>query len=116
SRRSPRVRAARSNGWSRSAERSRGSMRVRDDEPMQRATREQGTSPAAHLGRVARAQAAAAHPTAAVLASLAAVALITALIDALQRWIPVLSLGVLYMLAVLPVAAVWGLAYAVAVS
>jgi two-component system, OmpR family, sensor histidine kinase KdpD len=55
-------------------------------------------------------------PAAGVLASVAAVAIVTAVIWLLQRWIPVLSLGILYIFAVLPVAAVWGLAYAVVVS
>jgi len=49
-------------------------------------------------------------------ASAAAVALVTALIYGLERWIPVLSLTVLYILAVLPVAVVFGLAYAIAVA
>ena len=52
----------------------------------------------------------------AALACVCAVALVTALISALEPYIPVLSLGVLYVLAVLPVAIVWGLPYAVAVS
>ncbi len=51
-----------------------------------------------------------------VAASVLAVALVTAVIAVLDDWIPVLSLGELYLFAVLPVAAVWGLAYAVAVS
>jgi two-component system sensor histidine kinase KdpD len=51
-----------------------------------------------------------------VVASVAAVASVTAVIAALDHWIPVLSLGVLYVFAVLPIAAFWGLAYAVAVS
>ncbi len=50
------------------------------------------------------------------LASLGAVTVVTAVIYGLERWIPVLSLGVLYVFAVLPIAAVWGLAYAVVVS
>jgi two-component system sensor histidine kinase KdpD len=49
-------------------------------------------------------------------ASAAAVAVVTGVIAGLDRWIPVLSLGVLYVFAVLPVAAIWGLAYAVSVS
>jgi K+-sensing histidine kinase KdpD len=52
----------------------------------------------------------------AVLLSLVAVALVTGLIYALEPIAPVLSLGVLYLFAVLPVAAVWGLAYAIPVS
>ncbi len=51
-----------------------------------------------------------------VAASVFAVALVTAVIAVLDDWIPVLGLGELYLFAVLPVAAVWGLAYAVAVS
>jgi two-component system sensor histidine kinase KdpD len=51
-----------------------------------------------------------------VVASVVAVALVTALIGLLDGWVPILSLGVLYLFAVLPVAAVWGLPYAVAVS
>jgi K+-sensing histidine kinase KdpD len=48
--------------------------------------------------------------------SVAAVALVTAAVYALRPIAPVLSLGVLYLFAVLPVAAVWGLAYAIPVS
>jgi len=51
-----------------------------------------------------------------IAASVAAVAVVTAAIALLDNWIPVLSLGVLYLFAVLPIAVVWGLAYAVAVS
>jgi two-component system sensor histidine kinase KdpD len=51
-----------------------------------------------------------------VVASLAAVVLVTLVIEALRRYVPVLSLGALYLFAVLPVAVVWGLGYAVAVS
>ena len=54
--------------------------------------------------------------SAGILASLVAVGLVTAVIWLLERWVPVLSLGVLYVFAVLPIAAVWGLRYAVAVS
>src|SRR5439155_18907998 len=49
-------------------------------------------------------------------ASLAAVALVTGAIYALKPVAPVLSLGVLYLFAVLPVAALWGLPFATAVS
>jgi K+-sensing histidine kinase KdpD len=52
----------------------------------------------------------------ATLFSLAAVALVTGVVFALKPVAPVLSLGVLYLFAVLPVAALWGLAYAAAVS
>jgi K+-sensing histidine kinase KdpD len=48
--------------------------------------------------------------------SVAAVALATGAVYALRPVAPVLSLGVLYLFAVLPVAAVWGLAYAIPVS
>jgi two-component system sensor histidine kinase KdpD len=50
------------------------------------------------------------------LASLAAVAIVTGAIELLKDHIPVLSLGVLYTLAVLPVAIAWGMGYAVAVA
>ena len=50
------------------------------------------------------------------LLSLAAVAVVTGVIFALKPVAPVLSLGVLYLFAVLPVAALWGLRYAVGVS
>jgi K+-sensing histidine kinase KdpD len=49
-------------------------------------------------------------------ASIAAVAVVTAAIELLDDWVPVLSLGVLYVFAVLPVAIGWGLAYAIPVS
>jgi two-component system, OmpR family, sensor histidine kinase KdpD len=52
----------------------------------------------------------------AAIASLAAVALVTGAIFALKPVAPVLSLGVLYLFAVLPVAAFWGLPYALPVS
>jgi two-component system, OmpR family, sensor histidine kinase KdpD len=55
-------------------------------------------------------------PVAGVAASAAAVALVTLVIAGLDRWIPVLGLGVLYVFAVLPIAAVWGLPYSIAVS
>jgi two-component system sensor histidine kinase KdpD len=51
-----------------------------------------------------------------VIASVVAVALVTAVIGVLEDWVPILSLGVLYLFAVLPIAAVWGLPYSVAVS
>ena len=41
---------------------------------------------------------------------------VTGLVFALKPVAPVLSLGVLYLLAVLPVAVVWGVPYAIAVS
>src|SRR6185295_19996539 len=52
----------------------------------------------------------------AALFSVGSVALVTGAIYALRPVAPVLSLGVLYLFAVLPVAALWGLSYAVAVS
>jgi K+-sensing histidine kinase KdpD len=52
----------------------------------------------------------------AALLSLAAVAVVTGVIFALKPVAPVLSLGVLYLFAVLPVAVIWGLPYAVGVS
>lgn len=51
-----------------------------------------------------------------VAASAAAVAVVTAAIFAFQESVPVLSLGVLYLFAVLPVAVLWGSAYAIAVA
>jgi two-component system, OmpR family, sensor histidine kinase KdpD len=48
--------------------------------------------------------------------SVAAVAVVTGAIELLKGHVPVLSLAVLYLLAVLPVAIVWGMGYAVAVS
>jgi len=52
----------------------------------------------------------------AVATSVAAVAAVSGLIALLDRWIPVLSLTVLYLFAVLPIAAAWGVVYSVAVS
>jgi len=48
--------------------------------------------------------------------SVALLALVTGVIALLKPHVPVLSLGVLYLFAVLPIAVVWGLAYAVPVS
>jgi K+-sensing histidine kinase KdpD len=45
-----------------------------------------------------------------------AVAVVTGFIELLDDVVPVLSLGVLYLFAVLPIAAFWGTAYAVAVA
>jgi two-component system, OmpR family, sensor histidine kinase KdpD len=56
------------------------------------------------------------HYGVAALASAASVAAVTAVIALLERWVPVLSLGVLYIFAVLPVAVVWGLGFALPVS
>jgi two-component system, OmpR family, sensor histidine kinase KdpD len=50
------------------------------------------------------------------LASAGAVALVSAAISVLDRWAPVLSLGSLYVFAVLPIAVGWGLAYALPVA
>jgi two-component system, OmpR family, sensor histidine kinase KdpD len=50
------------------------------------------------------------------LASAGAVALVTAAIAVLDRWIPVLSLGALYVFAVLFVSVGWGLAFALPVA
>ena len=51
-----------------------------------------------------------------VLASAVAVAVVTAAIELLKPHVPVLSLGVLYVFAVLPIAVVWGLWLAIPVS
>src|SRR3982750_726796 len=51
-----------------------------------------------------------------VLVSVGAVAFVTAAVYALRPIAPVVSLGVLYVLAVVAVAVVWGLAYAIPVS
>jgi two-component system sensor histidine kinase KdpD len=52
----------------------------------------------------------------AALSSIGAVVLVTGAVYALRPVAPVLSLGVRYLFAVLPVAALWGLPYAAAVS
>jgi two-component system sensor histidine kinase KdpD len=49
-------------------------------------------------------------------ASAGAVVVVTGVVYALRPAAPVLSLGVLYLFAVLPIAAIWGLRFAVAVS
>jgi two-component system, OmpR family, sensor histidine kinase KdpD len=51
-----------------------------------------------------------------VLLSVAAVAVVTAVIQLIKPYVPVLSLGVLYVFAVLPIAVVYGLGFALAVS
>jgi two-component system, OmpR family, sensor histidine kinase KdpD len=51
-----------------------------------------------------------------VLCSLGAVALVTGVIFVVKPYVPVLSLGVLYVFAVLPIAVVWGLRLALPVS
>ena len=53
---------------------------------------------------------------AAALASVGAVAVVTGAVFALRPVAPVLSLGVLYVFAVLPIAILWGLPWAIAVS
>jgi two-component system sensor histidine kinase KdpD len=52
----------------------------------------------------------------AALSSLAAVAVVSVAVFVLDSHAPVVSLGVLYLFAVLPVAAIWGLTYAIPVS
>ena len=51
-----------------------------------------------------------------VLACVAAVAVVTGAIELLRQYVPVLSLGVVYVLAVLVIAVGWGMAYAVPVA
>ncbi len=51
-----------------------------------------------------------------VLASAIAVALVTAAVELFKLWVPVLSLGVLYVFAVLPIAVTYGLGFAVFTS
>jgi two-component system, OmpR family, sensor histidine kinase KdpD len=51
-----------------------------------------------------------------IVGSIAAVALVTGVIALAKSYVPVLSLGVLYIVAVLPVAIAFGLTYAVAVA
>jgi two-component system sensor histidine kinase KdpD len=55
-------------------------------------------------------------PPAGVFAGALAVAVVTGVVELFDGTIPVLSLGVLYVFAVLPVAVVWGVAYAVPVA
>src|SRR3974390_3485191 len=50
------------------------------------------------------------------VASVAAVAGVAAVIELLKGHVPVLSLAVLYLLAIIPVAAAWGTVYAVGVA
>ncbi|MGE5691201.1 MAG: ATP-binding protein [Pseudomonadota bacterium] len=52
----------------------------------------------------------------AAAASAAAVVAVTVVIGIVERWVPVLSLGVLYLFAVLPIAVLYGLTFAVPVS
>ena len=51
-----------------------------------------------------------------VTASVAALALVTGAIELLKGHVPVLSLAVLYLLAIIPVAVAWGTVYAVGVA
>ena len=55
-------------------------------------------------------------PRLGVAASIGAVTLVTGVIGVLDNLVPVLSLGALYVFAVLPVAIFWGLAFAVGAS
>jgi two-component system, OmpR family, sensor histidine kinase KdpD len=55
-------------------------------------------------------------PVVATSACVAAVAVVTGVIALVDDYVPVLSLGVLYVFAVLPVAVLWGLWYALPVS
>ena len=50
------------------------------------------------------------------VAGVFAIALVTVAIALLDAWAPVLSLGALYVFAVVPVAVVWGMAYAIPVA
>ena len=56
------------------------------------------------------------HTAVAISISAALVAVVTGVIALFEEWVPVLSLGVLYVFAVLPVAVVWGLRLALPVS
>ncbi|MBV8479336.1 MAG: DUF4118 domain-containing protein [Actinobacteria bacterium] len=51
-----------------------------------------------------------------LLASAAAVTIVTAAVELFKLWVPVLSLGVLYLFAVLPIAVTYGLGFAVLTS
>jgi two-component system, OmpR family, sensor histidine kinase KdpD len=51
-----------------------------------------------------------------VVASVAIVTLVSLAVEGLHPYVPVLSLGVLYVFAVLPVAVAWGTGFAIAVS
>ncbi len=55
-------------------------------------------------------------PVTGAVASLLAVAAVTVAVALLDNFVPVLSLGVLYVFAVLPVAVLWGLAYSLPVA
>ncbi|HET9323036.1 MAG TPA: DUF4118 domain-containing protein, partial [Gaiellaceae bacterium] len=51
-----------------------------------------------------------------ITAGAGAVAAVTVVIAIVDDWAPVLSLGVLYVFAVLPIATFWGLAYSIPVA
>jgi two-component system sensor histidine kinase KdpD len=51
-----------------------------------------------------------------IAVSVAALAVVTGVIAGLDHWVPVLSLTVLYLFAVLPVAVGWGMVYGIGVS
>ena len=51
-----------------------------------------------------------------IAAGVGAVAVVTAVIAVVEEWVPVLSLGVLYVFAVLPIATFWGLPYSIPVA
>jgi two-component system, OmpR family, sensor histidine kinase KdpD len=55
-------------------------------------------------------------PRLGLAASAAAVALVTCVIAVLEEFVPVLSLGALYVLAVLPIAIFWGLSFSIGTS
>ncbi len=50
------------------------------------------------------------------MAGVLAITLVTVAISLLDTWAPVLSLGALYVFAVVPIAVVWGMAYAIPVA
>ena len=72
--------------------------------------------PLMHALRRRRVYAGARRRAGGVLVSVALLAGVTGAIELLKAHVPVLSLAVLYLFAVLPVAVVWGLAYAIPVS
>jgi len=57
-----------------------------------------------------------ADPALGVAAGVVAVAVVTGVIELLRHVVPLLSLGALYVFAVLPIAIVWGLWFSIAVS
>ena len=56
------------------------------------------------------------HPLAGIAAGAGAVAIVTGAVAIFEQFVPVLSLGVLYVFAVLPVAVLWGTSYGVGVA